>query len=675
MSNPIAPQILTTGRKRVVSACTACYLRKQKRDIVFKTSASRRTIRDILHQEHRRRGRKGKVYKPHLMSIREIRRCIRHIAKDWSTRRLTFDQCNRQFPYNYYNRRQLMEQYTYSSGPLSQSQSRPQGPQTGDGTQADTAVPSSRQVDTDQISEREMPWIGLNGVSIEPKDQSRHAASLWEDFRYFEYSDSNTLSLLRKNKRPVLTLDDVEFAVLTLRVCLFASQFLPSPSYTIDTIRDVPLTHIRDTCCDIADKLATISASVHLTGPMIRLVLGIINTPQMFTSLRFIKCGPKEKFIKRYIYDKGRSRCFHRPMTGWTRQGSRYSIGEWVSVAQHRIKDSHAARWSAKCVLGSILAFKNKSYPNLASTRESNAKALRCIRASLETNSSGPFKSDAMLAIKLLFVAECMTSLRSGRDSGFYGSAWFNMPPPKTVIPGCPRFEFAMKRVMQHQIETTHFIKLVRAVGVQPENETLRDEAIGLGSRLYREDLESWIKQLLSTSALKLIPSSMLEVALFFRNSYKFSSTRLFNLIMNYWGSRILICRGIQTLYSFLNLGSQSLNLSTVQEHYIQAADNIAMSFEYAWNYDTCFPIVALRALTPLQMAFNAWHRLDKRQRESGGTGYANGRGEKGAMEMKEWCVRMGNKTAALLGEGRATCEYMELKSDSNAGGPLFAAR
>lgn len=73
------------------------------------------------------------------------------------------------------------------------------------------------------------------------------------------------------NKRPVLTLDDVEFAVLTLRVCLLASQFLPSPSYTIDTIRGVPLTHIRDTCCDIANKLATISASVHLTGSLIRL--------------------------------------------------------------------------------------------------------------------------------------------------------------------------------------------------------------------------------------------------------------------------------------------------------------------------------------------------------------------------------------------------------------------
>ena len=65
-------------------------------EIRKKTTASRSIIRDILHQEHSRRARKTRVYKPHLMSIREIRHCIRHIAKDWSTRRLTFEQVKTQ---------------------------------------------------------------------------------------------------------------------------------------------------------------------------------------------------------------------------------------------------------------------------------------------------------------------------------------------------------------------------------------------------------------------------------------------------------------------------------------------------------------------------------------------------------------------------------------------------
>ena len=61
-----------------------------QREIILHTSAPRRTIRDILHQEHSHRSRKGKAYKPYLMSVRETRRCIRHITKDLSTRRLSF---------------------------------------------------------------------------------------------------------------------------------------------------------------------------------------------------------------------------------------------------------------------------------------------------------------------------------------------------------------------------------------------------------------------------------------------------------------------------------------------------------------------------------------------------------------------------------------------------------
>jgi hypothetical protein len=67
-----------------------------QRDIIRRTGAKRRTIRDILHQEHCRRSRKGKVYKPHLMSVCEIHHCICHITKDWLTHRLSFEQVKAQ---------------------------------------------------------------------------------------------------------------------------------------------------------------------------------------------------------------------------------------------------------------------------------------------------------------------------------------------------------------------------------------------------------------------------------------------------------------------------------------------------------------------------------------------------------------------------------------------------
>ena len=53
-----------------------------QREIVSKTSLPRRTIRRILHQESSRRIRKKKAPRCHLISVREIRRCIRHISRD-----------------------------------------------------------------------------------------------------------------------------------------------------------------------------------------------------------------------------------------------------------------------------------------------------------------------------------------------------------------------------------------------------------------------------------------------------------------------------------------------------------------------------------------------------------------------------------------------------------------
>ena len=69
---------------------------KSQREIVSNTSLPRRTIRCILRQESSHRLRRRKAPKPHMMSIREICCCIRHISRDWSTRRLTFEQVKTQ---------------------------------------------------------------------------------------------------------------------------------------------------------------------------------------------------------------------------------------------------------------------------------------------------------------------------------------------------------------------------------------------------------------------------------------------------------------------------------------------------------------------------------------------------------------------------------------------------
>jgi hypothetical protein len=66
------------------------------------------------------------------------------------------------------------------------------------------------------------------------------------------------------------TVDDVEFAVLLLKMCSYASQFLPSPSYSIDSIRGMLLADIRSACNVIADNLATICRRLHPRGSLLR---------------------------------------------------------------------------------------------------------------------------------------------------------------------------------------------------------------------------------------------------------------------------------------------------------------------------------------------------------------------------------------------------------------------
>ncbi|KAJ8064186.1 hypothetical protein OCU04_006537 [Sclerotinia nivalis] len=52
----------------------------------------RSTARSIIKSNSTRRTRKGKVYLPSMISVKEIRRIIRTIARNWTGRRMTFEQ-------------------------------------------------------------------------------------------------------------------------------------------------------------------------------------------------------------------------------------------------------------------------------------------------------------------------------------------------------------------------------------------------------------------------------------------------------------------------------------------------------------------------------------------------------------------------------------------------------
>ena len=63
---------------------------------------------------------------------------------------------------------------------------------------------------------------------------------------------------------------EVDFAVLILRICSYALQFLPSPSYTLDKIRGMLLSDICNRCDEVAESLAAISSAFDGRGSLIR---------------------------------------------------------------------------------------------------------------------------------------------------------------------------------------------------------------------------------------------------------------------------------------------------------------------------------------------------------------------------------------------------------------------
>lgn len=81
--------------------------------------------------------------------------------------------------------------------------------------------------------------------------------------------------------QPCRTLEDMEFAVLLLRLCCYSAQFLPSKTYTAATIFGTSLSTIREQC-DTAATMLTRSPS--FKGPS-----SILRVHQYFFAACYLK--------------------------------------------------------------------------------------------------------------------------------------------------------------------------------------------------------------------------------------------------------------------------------------------------------------------------------------------------------------------------------------------------
>ncbi|KAL4740431.1 hypothetical protein BDV11DRAFT_214426 [Aspergillus similis] len=91
-------------------------------------------------------------------------------------------------------------------------------------------------------------------------------------------------------KNRPLPVRDVEFAVLILRVSVYAAYFLPSPSHTVNSIGGVSLTEIRNICSDVGDSLAQACLSLDWKGSLVRV------QHTLFLALKFSCEGRTDRF-------------------------------------------------------------------------------------------------------------------------------------------------------------------------------------------------------------------------------------------------------------------------------------------------------------------------------------------------------------------------------------------
>ncbi|KAK8024708.1 hypothetical protein PG990_002531 [Apiospora arundinis] len=191
-----------------------------------------------------------------------------------------------------------------ASGPTSASTSIRRPPGAPSATEPDPAASRPKLLtNTGAESESEVLQPACARVDSIPEDAVAVSSLLAQQFGYFEDSQVNSLALFRKfsgsdaanpgnNDAPTIEDDvarevrghveqiperpiidfliqyfigevncqvshtaDVEFTVLILRLCSYASQFLPSPTYTLDRIRGISLLDIKRSSDAVADAL------------------------------------------------------------------------------------------------------------------------------------------------------------------------------------------------------------------------------------------------------------------------------------------------------------------------------------------------------------------------------------------------------------------------------------
>lgn len=105
---------------------------------------------------------------------------------------------------------------------------------------------------------------------------------------------------------------------------------------------------------------------------------------------------------------------------------SLYCLGDWVDIVQQYIGRSEIVDAAVIAVISGAVAYSSRKEQDIATARESNINALRVLRLSLSRYSQGTDSRGALVATKLLYIAEvCVidpSQVEAGRADKFRSS-------------------------------------------------------------------------------------------------------------------------------------------------------------------------------------------------------------------------------------------------------------
>jgi hypothetical protein len=200
-------------------------------------------------------------------------------------------------------------------------------------------------------------------------------------------------------------------------------------------------------------------------------------------------------------------------------------------------------------------------------------------------------------------------------DCIFDNENWLNCPPP-ALDDGPGGAEFAWQTVMMIGIRVARLTRLTRLARKFPEDANIRLEAISLAADLWSLQLEIWVQSLQDTGLLDTAPTTeptMKDIVPF---SFVFPSTRILSLLVQYWEHRVIVCGCLQNLLSLLPLpiGPAPCEIREAQHADIECATNLLMSFEQMLQMSQRCPVIQLRSIFPMEMAFGSYYRLEQRE-------------------------------------------------------------